>query len=104
MKSGALVYLSREIDNVPHSRRDLIFAIICVGETAFAMLHGVRFLSAFWRSFVVTLALFFLSYLGSLIVIRGKRFKALYSIAKALYSIAFVLYFLMLIRRHKSFS
>src|SRR5215813_13597804 len=97
MKSGALVYLSREIDNVPHSRRDLIFAIICVGETAFAMLHGVRFLSAFWRSFVVTLALFVLSYLGSLIVIRGKR-------AKALYSIAFVLYFLMLIGRHKSFS
>jgi ABC-type sugar transport system permease subunit len=100
MKSGAEVYLSREIDKVPHNRRDLSFAIIFVAEMAFSLFDShVDFL----RPLRVTLVLLVLSYLGSLIVDRGigslivdrgKRFKALYSIA-------FVLYILLLIRRHK---
>ena len=91
MKRGAESYLSQEIDRVPPSRRYLVFVIIFVAEMAFSLFDGhVDFLGPLG----ITLALFLVSYLGSLIVGRENRFKAIYSIA-------FTLYILLTLGRHK---
>jgi hypothetical protein len=88
---AALKSLSEEIDKVPYSRRYWIFTIIFVAELMFTLLEDR---ADFLGPLGITLSIFTLSYLGSLIVDREKRFKAIYSIA-------FTLYILLMIGRHK---
>ncbi len=98
MKNGAEVDdhpLSREIEKACGNRQYMIFAIIFVAEMIFTLFDGIGFHDAFWRSVGFCLGLFIISYVGSLIMDREKRFKALYSIA-------FTLYILALVGRHKS--